>query len=137
MFSWFTWMLRKNGRSLSEHSHGATRMLYKSERSRCDVTMLSHGCLAKTEGAFLDIIMDALQKRLFFVDVVMVATWMLCKNGRSLSRRCHSCHMDALQKRTESVLDVNMVATWLLFCQKPIMPVHCHKNIPERVQLRR
>ena len=31
----------------------------------------------------------------------MAATWMLCKNGRSLSGRYHGCHMDALQKRTE------------------------------------
>ena len=68
-----------------------------------------------------------------FVDVNMVATWMLCKNGRSLSERYQGCHMDALQKRTESLwtltwlpqgcsaktggvfVDINMVATWMLF----------------------
>ena len=33
----------------------------------------------------------------------MVATWMLCKSGRSLCGRENGCHMDAVQKRTESL----------------------------------
>ena len=84
-----TWMLGKNGRSLSGRYHGC-HMDALQKRTECfwTLTWLPHGCSAKTDGVFLD--------------VNMVVTWMLCKNGRSFSGCYHGCHMDALQKRTES-----------------------------------
>ena len=94
--------------------------LQKRTDSLWTLSWLPHGCSAKTDGVF--------------VDVVMVATWMLCKNGRedalqkrkesfwTLSWLPHGCFakngrslfwmltwMDALQKRTESLWTL----TWL------------------------
>ena len=36
-------------------------------------------------------------------NVIMVATWMLCRNGWSLWQRYHGCHMDALWEWIEFV----------------------------------
>ena len=36
-------------------------------------------------------------------NVIMVATWMLCRNGSSLWERYHGCHMDALREWMEFV----------------------------------
>ena len=114
-----TWMLCKNGRTLSGRYHGCHMdALQKRTESFWTLTWLLHGCSARTEEHFLD--------------VIMVVTWMLSKNGRTLCGRSHGCHMDALQKRTNSFwtlswlshgcsaktdgvfLDVIMVATWML-----------------------
>ena len=50
------------------------------------------------------------------LDVIMVATWMLCGNGWSLWERYHGRHMDALREWMESDLDVyhgrDMDALW-------------------------
>ena len=91
-----TWMLCKNGRTLSGRYHGCHMdALQKRTDSLWTFTWLPHGCSAKTDELFLD--------------VIMVVTWMLCKNGRSLSGRYHGCHMDALQNWTESLWTL----TWL------------------------
>ena len=114
-----TWMLCGNGRSLSGRYHGGD-MAALWERSDFVWTLswLAHECSVETDGVCLD--------------VIMVGTWMLCGNGRSLSGRYHGWHMDALWKRTEFVwtlswlahgcslatdgvcLDVIMVGTWML-----------------------
>ena len=84
-----TWMLCKNGRSLCGRYHGCHMdALQKRKESFWTLSWLPRGCSAKTDG--------------LFVDIIMVATWMLCENGRSLCGRYHGCHMDALQKRKES-----------------------------------
>ena len=66
------------------------------------VNILPHGCSAKTDGVF--------------VDVNMVATWMLCKNGRSLSERYQLSGMPhGCSAKTGGVfVDTNMVAAWML-----------------------
>ena len=44
------------------------------------------------------------------LDVIMVGTWMLSGNGRSLSGRYHGWHMDALWERTEFVWTLSWLA---------------------------
>ena len=66
------------------------------------------------------------------LDVIMVGTWMLCRNEWSLRERYQGCHMDALREWMEFVgtlswlphgcsvgmdrvcWNVIMVATWML-----------------------
>ena len=114
-----TWMLCGNGRSLSGRYHGwHMDALWERSEFVWTLSWLAHGCSVGTDGVCLD--------------VIMVGTWMLCGNGRSLSGRYHGWHMDALWERTEFVwtlswlghgcsvgaqrvcLDVIMVATWML-----------------------
>ena len=114
-----TWMLRGNGRSWFGRYHGwHMDALWERTDVVWTLSWLAHGCSVGTDGRCLD--------------VIMVGTWMLCGNGRSLSGRYHGWHMDALWERTESVwtlswlaygcsvgtdgrcLDVIMVGTWML-----------------------
>ena len=48
------------------------------------LSWLRHGCSAGMDGVC--------------GNVIMVATWMLCRNEWSLWERHHGCHMDALQE---------------------------------------
>ena len=114
-----TWMLCGNGASLSGRYHGwDMAALWERTEFVWTLSWLRHGCSVGTDGVCLD--------------VVMVGTWMLCGNGRSLSGRYHGWDMDALWERTEFVwtlswlghgcavgtdgvcLDVIMVGTWML-----------------------
>ena len=114
-----TWMLCGNGRSLSGRYHGwHMDALWECSEFVWTLSWSGHGCSVGTDGVCLD--------------VIMVGTWMLCGNGRSLSGRYHGWHMDALWERTEFVwtlswlghgcsvgtdgvcLDVVMVGTWML-----------------------
>ena len=96
-----TWMLCGNGRSFSGHYHG-WHMDALRERPELVWTLswLAHGCFAGTDGVCLD--------------VIMVTTWMLCGNGRSLRGRSpwleHGCSAG-----TDGVsLGITMVGTWML-----------------------
>ena len=151
-----TWMLCGNGRSLSGRYHGRHMdALWERTESVWTLSWLAHGCSVGTDGLCLERYhgwhMDALWERTEFVwtlswlahgcsvgtdgiwlNVIMVGTWMLCGNGRSLSGRYHGWHMDALWERTEFAwtlswlahgcsmgtdgvcLDVIMVGTWML-----------------------
>ena len=94
-----TRMLCGNGQSLCVRYHGwHMDALRERTESSWTLTWLAHGCPVGTDGVF--------------VDVNIVGTWMLCGNGRSLCRRYHGWHKDALWERTESVA-VNMVGTWM------------------------
>ena len=114
-----TWMLCGNGRSLSGRYHGWDMdALWERSEFVWTLSWLAHGCSVGTDGVCLD--------------VIMVGTWMLCGNGRSLSGRYHGWDMDALWERSEFVwtlswlahgcsvgtdgvcLDVIMVGTWML-----------------------
>ena len=85
-----TWMLCLNGRSLSGRYHGwHMDALFERTEFVWTLSWFAHGCFVGTDGVWLD--------------VIMVGTWMLCGNGRSLSGRYHVCHMGALRERTEFV----------------------------------
>ena len=80
-----TWMLCGNGWSLSGRYHGwHMDALWKRLEFVWTLSWLAHGCSVGTDGVCLD--------------VIMVGTWMLCGNGRSLSGRYHGWDMDARWK---------------------------------------
>ena len=114
-----TWMLCGSAATLSGHYHGwHMDALWERTEFVWTLSWLGHGCSVGTDGLCLD--------------VIMVGTWMLCGNGRSLSGRYHGWDMDALWERSEFVwtlswlghgcsvgtdgvcLDVIMVGTWML-----------------------
>ena len=93
-----TWMLCGNGRSMSGRYHGwHMDALWERMEFVWTLSWLAHECSVGTDGVCLD--------------VIMVGTWMLCGNGRSLSGRYHGgCSVG-----TDGVcLDVIMVGPWML-----------------------
>ena len=122
-----TWMLCQNGWSPSARYHGCHMHALRDPTEFVGtLSWLAHGCSAKNGrtlcGRYNGCHMDALQKRTnslwtlswlphgcsvkadgILLHVIMVATWILCQNGRSPSARYHGCHMDALWDPTEFV----------------------------------
>ena len=85
-----TWMLCGNGRKLSGRYHGwHMDALWEQTVFVATLSWSALGCSVGTDGVC--------------GDVNMVATWMLCGDGRSLSGHYHDRHMDALWERTEFV----------------------------------
>ena len=114
-----TWMLCGSAASLSGRYHGwDMAALWEPSAFVWTLSWLGHGCSVGAQRVCLD--------------VIMVGTWMLCGNGRSLSGRYHGGPMDALCERSEFVwtlswlghgcsvgtdgvcLDAIMVGTWML-----------------------
>ena len=92
-----TWMLCGNAATLSGRYHGWDMdALWERTQFVWTLSWLAHGCSVGTDGVCLD--------------VIMVGTWMLCGNGRSLSGRYHGWHMDALWERTEFVWTLSWLA---------------------------
>ena len=94
-----TWMLCGNGQTLSGRYHG-WHMDASWERTESVGTLswLAHGCFVGKDGVCLD--------------AIMVGTWMLRGNGRTLSGRYHGCH--GVVGTAGVCLDVIMVTTWML-----------------------
>ena len=93
-----TWMLCGNGRSMSGRYHGwHMDALWERMEYVWTLSWLAHECSVGTDVVCLD--------------VIMVGTWMLCGNGRSLSGRYHGgCSVGT----DEVCLDVIMVGPWML-----------------------
>ena len=73
--------------------------LQKWTESLSTLSWLPYGCSAETERVFLY--------------VIMIVTWMLCRNGRSLWTL--SCLPHGCSAKTDEVfVDASMVATWML-----------------------
>ena len=130
-----TWMLCGNGRSLWGRYHGRHMdALWERTEFVGTLSWSAHGCSVGADRACGDVNMVGTWALWEWTEVVwinMIATWMLCGNGRSLSASYHAWHRDALWERTEfvgtmswsahglcgngrSCLDVVMVATWML-----------------------
>ena len=122
-----TWMLCRNGWSLWERYQGchmdALREWISLWERYHDCHMdalwewiefvgtsswLPHGYSAGMDGVssgrYHGCHMDALWEWMkSHLDVIMVGTWMLCRNGWSLWERYQGCHMDALREWIEFV----------------------------------
>ena len=100
-----TWMLCGSAATLSGRYHGwHMDALWERTEFVWTLSWLAHGCSVGTDGVCLDVITGcSVGAQRVCLDVIMVGTWMLCGNGRSLSGRYHGWDMDALWERTEFV----------------------------------
>ena len=103
-----TWMLCGNGLSLWERHHGChMHALWEWIEFVGTVSWLPHG---------YSVGMDRVCG-----NVIMVATWILCRNRWSLWERYQGCHMDALREWVKSDLDVITVGK-SPFGKKALLP---------------